>query len=385
MTDCDIAIVGAGIAGASLAWRLAGHARVLLLEREAQPGYHSTGRSAALFLESYGPPAVRALTRASRAFYQQPPDGFGDAPLIRPRGALYLATPGQQALLERLRHDLAPTCPGLATLDAAQILTRVPCLRPEQVLAGLYDASAEDMDVHAIHQGFLRGFLQRGRSAGSALRTHAHVTHARHDGQRWHLQLADGPTLQATTVVNAAGAWADELGALLGVRPIGLLPHRRSAFTFSLPEGLDGAGWPAVIGVDESYYFKPDAGRMLGSPANADPTVPHDVQPEELDIAQGIAQIEAVTRFSIRRPASTWAGLRSFVPDGEMVIGPDADTPGLFWLAAQGGYGIQSAVGASALADALLRGTALPAELVQQGLDPRALSPDRLSRVARTA
>jgi D-arginine dehydrogenase len=385
MTDCDIAIFGAGIAGASLAWRLADHGRVQLLEREPQPGYHSTGRSAALFLESYGPPAVRAMTRASRAFYEHPPAGFTDSPLIKPRGALYLATLGQAALLDQLRQDLAPTCPGLVTLDAAQILARVPCLRADQVLAGLYDASAEDMDVHAIHQGFLRGFLQRGKAAGSALRTNAHLTSARHDGHHWQLQFADGQTLQATTVVNAAGAWADELGALLGARPIGLLPHRRSAFTFKLPDGLVGADWPAVIGVDESYYFKPDAGHMLGSPANADPTTPHDVQPEELDIAQGIAQIEAVTHFSIRRPASTWAGLRSFVPDGEMVIGHDADTPGLFWLAAQGGYGIQSAVGASALADALLRRVALPAELVQEGLDPSVLSPDRLSRVARSA
>ncbi|MBU3740338.1 MAG: FAD-binding oxidoreductase, partial [Rhodoferax sp.] len=199
MTDCDIAIFGAGIAGASLAWRLADHARVLLLECEAQPGYHSTGRSAALFLESYGPPAVRALTRASRAFYQQPPAGFADSPLIQPRGALYLAGPQQQALLDRLRHELAPTCPGLVTLDAAQILARVPCLRPEQVLAGLYHGSAEDMDVHAIRQGFLRGFLQRGRAAGSALRTNARVVGARREGPRWQLQFADGQTVQAAT------------------------------------------------------------------------------------------------------------------------------------------------------------------------------------------
>jgi D-arginine dehydrogenase len=319
------------------------------------------------------------MTRASRAFYEQPPAGFADSPLIKPRGALYLATLGQEALLEHLRQDLAPTCPGLVTLDAAQILARVPCLRADQVLAGLYDASAEDMDVHAIHQGFLRGFLQRGKAAGSALSNNAHLTAARHDGHHWQLQFADGQTLQATTVVNAAGAWADELGALLGARPIGLLPYRRSAFTFKLPDGQVGADWPAVIGVDESYYFKPDAGHMLGSPANADPTAPHDVQPEELDIAQGIAQIEAVTQFSIRRPASTWAGLRSFVPDGEMVIGPDRVCPGLFWLAAQGGYGIQSAPGASALAAALLRGESVPQDLLQQGLDPRVLSPDRLA------
>ena len=384
MNHYDVAIFGAGIAGASLAWRLAGHRRVLLLEQEVQPGYHSTGRSAALFLESYGPPAVRALTRASRSFYAHPPTGFTLSPLIKPRGALYLATLGQQALLEKLRLELAPTCPGLMTLDATQILARVPCLRPEVVLAGLYDPNAEDMDVNAIHQGFLRGFSQQGKVSGSELSTNARLTVARHDGQFWHLQMADGREFQAALVVNAAGAWAEELGAHFGARPIGLLPHRRSAFTFSLPDGLEGADWPAVIGVDESYYFKPDAGRMLGSPANADPTFAHDVQPETLDIARGIAEIEAVTQFNIRRPTSTWAGLRSFVPDGEMVIGFDADIHSFFWLAAQGGYGIQSAAGASALADALIRGVDLPTNLVQEGLDPSALSPNRLPRISRT-
>ena len=380
MLECDVVIFGAGIAGASLAWRLAGSAgRVMLLEREAQPGYHSTGRSAALFLASYGPPAVRALTRASLGFYEHPPAGFANTALLKPRGALYLANLGQQALLDQLKRELAPSCPRLELLDAAQTLARVPGLRPEIILGALYDPDAQDMDVHAIHQGFLRGFLQRGKAAGSDLRTLASLTSARHDGRHWQLHFADGQQLLATTVVNAAGAWADELGALLGAKPIGLVPHRRSAFTFDLPAGMDGTHWPAVVGVDESYYFKPDAGRMLGSPANADPTVPQDVQPEELDIAQGIHQIEAVARFSIRRPASTWAGLRSFVPDGEMVIGPDRVCPGLFWLAAQGGYGIQSAPGASALAAALLRGESVPQDLLQQGLDPRVLSPDRLA------
>lgn len=179
-------------------------------------------------------------------------------------------------------------------------------------------------------------------------------------------------------MVNAAGAWADELAALFGARPIGLVPHRRSAFTFKAPENLDASGWPAVVGVNEDYYFKPDAGQLLGSPANADPTVPHDVVPEELDIALGIHQIESVSTLSIRRPTSTWAGLRSFVGDGELVIGPDDACPGFFWLAAQGGYGIQSAAGASALANALLTGAALPEELRQHGVEPRALSPARL-------
>ena len=374
MREYDAVIVGAGIAGASLAWRLAGHRKVILLEREDQPGFHSTGRSAAMFIESYGPAAVRALTRASRAFYEQPPAGFADNALLQPRGVLYLAGPGQQAQLEQLHGELALTCAKVEVLDAAAALQRVPCLRPEQVCGALYDPDAQDIDVHALHQGFLRGM----RRQGGELRTNAAVLHAHHDGQAWTLELADGEAIRTQTVVNAAGAWADELAALCGAAPIGLVPRRRSAFTFRAPEGLAFAGWPAVVGVDESYYFKPDAGQLLGSPANADATVPHDVQPEELDIATGIHRIESVCELAIRRPNRTWAGLRSFVKDGELVIGWDDHAPGFFWVAAQGGYGIQTAAGASSLADALLRRVSLPEVLARHGVDPAALSPLRL-------
>lgn len=377
LREFDIIVLGAGIAGASLAWRLAGQRSVALVERESQPGYHATGRSAAMFMESYGPPMVRALTRASRTFYEQPPPGFATERLMQPRGALYLATHGQKAQLARTHTELAASCPDLSVLDGAATLDRVPCLRPEVVHGALYDPGAQDIDVHSLHQGFLRGFRRQAGSDGE-LRTSATLMQACHDGQRWTLQFGDGQTLRARTVVNAAGAWADELATLFGARPIGLVPHRRSAFTFKAPENLDASGWPAVVGVNEDYYFKPDAGQLLGSPANADPTVPHDVVPEELDIALGIHQIESVSTLSIRRPTSTWAGLRSFVGDGELVIGPDDACPGFFWLAAQGGYGIQSAAGASALANALLTGAALPEELRQHGVEPRALSPARL-------
>ena len=374
MREFDIIILGAGIAGASAAFRLAGHRSVLLLERESQPGYHSTGRSAAMFMESYGPPAVRALTRASRAFYEQPPVGFASEPLLTPRGVLYLATHGQEALLQATRSELGPACPDLELFDADATLARVSCLRPEMVYAALFEPGAQDIDVHALHQGFLRGF----RQLGGELRTGVQPQAAVRSGTHWELQLPDGETVRARSVVNAAGAWADEVAALFGAAPIGLVPHRRSAFTFKAPDGTDASGWPAVVGVDESYYFKPDAGQLLGSPGNADPTVPHDVVPEEIDKAMGIHQIESVSTFSIRRPTSTWAGLRSFVSDGEMVIGEDGTCPGFFWLAAQGGYGIQSAAAASALADALLRGVPLPEELVRHGVEPSALSPARL-------
>jgi D-arginine dehydrogenase len=374
MREFDVAIVGAGIAGASLAWRLAGQRSVVLLERESQPGYHSTGRSAAMFMESYGPPMVRALTRASRSFYQAPPKDFAAQPVVSPRGALYVATHEQADLLSKMQAEVESTGSQVERLDAAAALAMAPCLRPDLIHGGLYESAAQDIDVAALHQGFLRGFKQ----LGGTVRTSAQVEGARRDGEGWLLQLASGETVRARTVVNAAGAWADELARLFGAKPIGLTPCRRSAFTFKAPEGMDVSAWPAVAGIDESFYFKPDAGQLLGSPANADPMHPHDVVPEELDIATGIYHIEAITTLSIRRPTATWAGLRSFVPDGEMVIGWDAGCPGFFWLAGQGGYGIQSAAGASLLAAAMVQGESLPEQLDAEGIAPAALSPQRL-------
>lgn len=376
MREFDVVIVGAGIAGASLAWRLAGQRRVLLLEREAQPGLHATGRSAAMFMESYGPPMVRALTRASRAFYTQPPAGFCELPLLLPRGVLYLALHEQQAQLEATWAAMQAAGQAVQRVSAAEALARVPCLQAGRVAGAIAEPEATDLDVHALHQGFLRG----ARRQGVDLRCNAEVQGAVHDGRRWTVELAGGETLHADRLVDAAGAWADELALRAGVAPLGLEPRRRSAFTFAAPAGVDPAAWPAVVDIDERWYFKPDAGRLLGSPANADPTHPHDVQPEELDIALGIHAIEQATTLAIRRPASTWAGLRTFAPDGEIVIGADAAQPAFFWLAGQGGYGLQSAAGASRLAAALLLGEPLPDELIVQGVDPAAVSPHRFKK-----
>ena len=373
--DDSVLIIGAGIAGASLAWRLARSGRaVVLIEREPQPGMHSTGRSAAMFMESYGPPGVRALTRASRDFYLHPPAGFAEAPLLSPRHALFVATAGQQAALARMQADLAASGTTMVLLNSELLAQAAPALKPDLFQNALLDEQGYDMDVHALLQGFLRG----ARQAGARLLTGVWPLRAAHDGQRWRVALSDGNELVAHTVVNAAGAWADELAALFGAAPIGLQPRRRSAFTFRAPEGVDLARWPMVADVDEAWYFKPDAGQLLGSPANADPVPPHDVQPEEFDIALGIHLIQEATSLRIERPTATWAGLRSFVADGDLVIGFDDACPGFFWLAAQGGYGIQSAAGASLLAASLIAGQPLPAELAAHGVEPRVVSPLRL-------
>src|SRR5262245_20706881 len=247
MREFDVAIVGAGIAGASLAYRLAGRRSVLLLERESQPGYHATGRSAAMFMESYGPPCVRALTRASRAFYETPPQGFAGEPILSPRGVLYVATQGQQALLQGLRDELAGGGTHLDEVAADEALDRVPCLRREAVHGALYERAAQDIDVHALHQGLLRG----ARARGAELRVNAALAAATRAGGAWALRLEDGATLQARTLVDAAGAWADDVARRCGAVPAGIVPHRRSAFTFKAPEGVDASRWPAVVGVDE--------------------------------------------------------------------------------------------------------------------------------------
>jgi D-arginine dehydrogenase len=369
----DAVVVGAGIAGASFAHALSPHARVLLLEREAQPGMHSTGRSAAMFMESYGAPQVRALTRASRAFYEQPPAGFADTPILSPRGALYVGWSGQEAALDSLMQDLTATGSVVARIEAAECLRRVPVLRDAGLLGGVFEVDAMDLDVHTLHQGFLRS----ARRSGAELWCNAELARAVSNSGRWQLELTDGRHVSARTVINAAGAWADDIASRCGVAPLGIEPRRRSAFTFAPPAGVDIRPWPTVADVDEHWYFKPDAGQLLGSPANADPMHAHDVMPEELDIATGIAGIEAATTLTIRRPTRTWAGLRSFSRDGELVIGWDASRPAFFWLAAQGGYGIQSAAGASQLAAALWLGAPLPDALAAQGVAVHALEPGR--------
>ena len=375
--DTDVLIVGAGIAGASVAAFLAPTHRVVLLEAESQPGYHSTGRSAAMFMESYGTPTIRALTRASRAFFESPPEGFAAAPLLAPRGAMYVGTPAQRDALDTLAAELAPDAPNLRRLAAAEAIARVPVLRPEQVDSAVLDPDASDLDVNALHQGFLR----HARAHGAGLVTDARVVAIERDHGAWRLRTEAGEW-RAPVVVNAAGAWADRLAVLAGLPPSGLKPKRRAAFLFAPAAGIDTARWPCVCGVDEAegWYFKPDAGVLLGSPANADPVEPHDVRPEELDIALGIARIEEMTTLTIRRPSHTWAGLRSFVADGDLVAGFDPLAEGFFWCAAQGGYGIQTAPAMGELCAAWVRGEPTPARIAAQGVDAAYLHVARLRR-----
>lgn len=373
MESVDFLILGGGIAGASIACWLAPHGRTVVLERESQPGYHTTGRSAAMFMEGYGTPQVRALTRASRAFFEAPPPGLCEHPLLTPRGALLVAAPEQEDLLAGEWESVRAASPRARLLDRATTLARVPVLREDRVLGAILDPDAADMDVHALHQAYLRGL----RQAGGRLVCDAEALSIHRTGSVWRVQTARA-SYDAPVLVNASGAWADAVAKMAGVAPIGLKPRRRSAFTFKPPPGLDTSAWPLTIGIAEDWYFKPDAGLLLDSPANADPVPPQDVQPEELDIALAIHRIEEMTTLTIRRPERAWAGLRSFVADGDLVGGFDCDAPGFFWLAAQGGYGIQTSAAMGEACAALARGLPLPGHISSQGLTAAMLSPARL-------
>ena len=371
--DADFIVVGAGIAGASIAYWLSQKATVLVLERESQAGYHSTGRSAALFMASYGPPQVRALTCASRAFFAQPPTGFCDHPLLTPRGALVFATQGQEAQLAAHEALVRASSGQAACLTPAQALARVPVLEVAGLIGAVLEEDASDIDVDALLQGFLRG----ARASGSRIVFDAGIDDLARSGAAWEVTVGTR-VYRAPVLVNAAGAWADALGACAGAAPIGLVPKRRSAMLFAPPAGMPIARWPMFMDVAQSFYVKPDAGMLLGSPCNADSVAPHDVQAEELDIAIAIDNIERMTSLRVRRPQHVWAGLRSFVADGELVGGYDAQVPSLFWAAAQGGYGIQTAPAAGQLYAALLLGAKVPDAIAAWGVDPAALDPARL-------
>ncbi len=371
----DIVIIGAGIAGASAAAMLAPHARVTLLEREDQPGYHATGRSAAQFAESYGNAPVRALTAASRAFFENPPQGFCESPLLRPRGAMFIARNDQLTVLDAFYKELAADFPAIERLDAGTARRIVPVLRHDYVAGAVLDPASADIDVHALHQGFLRLF----RRDGGILRLNADVRGLRREAGVWHIALGNGDVLQSPVVVDAGGAWAGEIARHAGAARIEMTPKRRTVALFDPPAGCVIDSWPLVVDADEQFYFKPDAGQILASPADETPTPPADVQAEEWDIALAIDRVQQAAELPVRRINHSWAGLRTFSSDKTPVIGWDRQAEGFFWLAGQGGYGVQTAPAIAELAATLITGRDLPPGLRDYGINPAATDPARFS------
>ena len=372
----DVVILGAGMAGASLAYELAvnGGRRVTIVEIEAQPGRHSTGRSAAMFFESYGNPTVRALTRASRHFLEHPPAGVADVPLLTPRSCLFVADAPRLASIDAMFSAL-DRASSLRRVDVAEALERVPILRRDWVAGGLVDETGHDIDVAALHQGYLR----MAKRAGAVLLLGAGESRIERNAGRWTVDSCAG-SVEAPILVNATGAWADQLAVQLGARPVGLQPMRRTAVLLPAPLDHDIRNWPLVVDIDERFYFKPDAGKLLLSPANEDPMPPCDVMPEEIDVALAVDRFERATTVRVDRVGHRWAGLRSFVADRSPVVGFDAGVEDLFWLAGQGGYGIQTAPGLARLAAGLLTRSTWP--LAPQ-VAPAAVAPSRAGLKSR--
>jgi D-arginine dehydrogenase len=370
----DFIVVGAGIAGASVAYELARAGTVCLIEAESRPGFHATGRSAALFAPSYGGREIRAVSRASRSFFDRPPRGFCEHPLLTPRGCMYIARGDQSNRLERMVETIGASGGRVAIIDVKEAMARVPLIRAGYLAAAALDSDAMDIDVDALHQGFLRG----ARTAGAKLMTGTTATKVKRRNSLWSIELDDG-AVSAPVLVNAAGAWADELAEACGARRVGLQALRRTALLVDAPAGVDIRNWPAVIDADEEFYFKPDAAQLLLSPADEVPQVPGDAQPEELDVAIAVDRVQAALDIDVRRVSHSWAGLRTFSPDRAPVVGFDPQVDGLFWCAGQGGYGIQTAPAMARTAAALAKRENLPADVASEGVTAADLSPHRFN------
>jgi len=374
MDAFDFLIVGGGIAGAGAAWTLAGLGRVAVLERESQPGYHSTGRSAAVLSALYGNDTIRALTRASRSFFEQPPEGFADYPLHSRRSWLYIARDEQLARLDAWYEHARALAPEIERLDAGQTLRRAPMLREGYAAGSVCESDGADLDVDALHRGYLRAAQRNGVQVACD----AEVVGVERANGCWRVLTRRGASFDGRVLVNAAGAWGDEIAAAAGVKPIGLEAKRRTAILFPAPPELDLRDAPVVVDIDESFYFKPDAGKLLGSPADETTCPPGDAQPEELDVAIAAARIEEAVRFPITRIERKWAGLRTFAADRTPVVGYDDAIDDFFWLVGQGGYGIQTAPAIARIVAALARGGPMPPELDAEGVTESALTPQRL-------
>lgn len=366
----DVVVIGGGIAGVSVAHELAADFRVVLVEQEPHLAHHTTGRSAAVYLESFGARPVRALTRASRADYDSAPDVLGTPPLLSRRAALWVAPDDQLAHLAAMRSEQ----PGLALLDTDQTLAICPVLRPEHVRAALMEPEAADIDVMGLHQGYVRGATARGVEIRTAWRA---VTLVPAAAGRWTVR-ADGDAIECADVVLAAGAWCDQLAVQAGARPLGLRPLRRT-IAICPPAVATDPAWPLVGDVDHTYYWRVEGPNILCSPADETPTEPCDARPEELDVALALERANASARLGLRSVLTTWAGIRTFAPDRCPVVGEDPRCPGLWWVAGQGGYGIQMAPAVARTLASLLRGAGLPEDVAALGIQEQDLSPSRLT------
>ncbi len=344
----DILVVGAGIAGATAAAHLAPTHRVGLIEAEEAAGYHSTGRSAAIWIQNYGPPDVQALTGLSRRFFEQPPEGFADAPIMAQRPVVFLAPREQEPLLDQMLAEGT----GLRDMALPALRQMVPALREGYATRAAIEEDAFDMDVATLHQGFLKLL----RHHGGTLALRSRTGRIERIGGIWEVDIVGGGHFSAPILVDAAGAWGDEVAKQAGVKPLGLQPKRRTGAIVD-PQPWDARDWPLLNDCDHTWYCRPEARtRLMVSPADETDVEPQDIQPDELDIAIGIDRMQQALRIDVKRVEHSWAGLRTFTPDRSLAFGWDEAAEGFFWFVGQGGYGIQTSPAAGKLAADLILG-----------------------------
>jgi D-arginine dehydrogenase len=376
VSDYDIAIIGGGISGFSAACLLAEErgdgSRIALIERESQPGYHTTGRSAAMYTEVYGNQTIRSIVRAGRKFLEEPDTRYHDRSFLSGRGALMVASGHDESRVDRFLKEMnRPDV--LARSSVADCLKLSPALNPEKISGGVWEPSAMDIDVHALLQAYIRVY----RGLNGNVYQDAEVRNIERTGDRFGIETTS-ETINAGIVINAAGAWGDEVARMAGAEPVGLVPKRRTALTFDPPTDMDHRSWPLSCDMDEQWYFKPDAGRVMASPADQTPSPACDAQPDEMDLAICVDRIQTMTSLEIRRMASTWAGLRCFVGDHSPVNGFDDKVEGFYWLVGQGGYGIKTSCGMARIAVARITGREIDDDFYEYGLDPAAIAVERL-------
>lgn len=372
MRRYDVLVIGGGISGVSIAYEIAETRSVGLLDMEAALAYHTSGRSLATFLESYGGPVIRALTTGSRAAFENPPD-IMDPPLLAPLGLLWLGPEGDTPQIKSLHeavHDLVPDAHIVTPEEAEEIN---PALRKGYTEIGMFEPGATEIDVHKLHQGYVRGLRQRKGEVHVSSR----LTWARRVGDVWRLRDSAGNEYEAEVLVNAAGSWVDQVAELAGAKPIGIRPLRRTVFLVPPPEGLSARGIPLTGNIANTWYFMPQGDMFACSPAEETLLQPCDAKPDELEIARALEEINEATTLNARHIKSPWAGLRNFVPDGVPVAGYDSEMPGFFWYAGQGGYGMQIAPAMSKVGAALLGAQEIDPDLVARGLHAQQLSPTR--------
>jgi D-arginine dehydrogenase len=369
----DILVIGGGIAGLSAAAGLAQHARVTVIEAEEQIGFHSSGRSATMLHYALGDRLVRALTLASRGFFEAPPDGFTDAPLGRRVPVLVYASDDERAELDALEADIAPFA-RLDRLDESGLEELCPLLKIGAGGArhGIADLTAIRIDPHALLQGFVRQLRERG----GQLQTGARLASAVRDNGEWRVTTRSGQTYSAPVLVNAAGSWADDVARVAGVATIGLRPLRRTIITFDAPPGTDLERLPFAKTVGDELYFAPESGRLFASPMDEVASDPCDAQPDEYEVALAAHRMEERTKVQVRRIHSRWAGLRTFAPDRQPVVGFAPGAEGFFWLAGQGGFGLQTSSAIASIVESLVTGTPWPVA----GVSAEELSPARFVR-----